>query len=94
MLIVFSALAAAGLEDSAILKIDASYLKVLGDFLIPVVQSNFHWKHCLQLSRDGWDNFNSNFHSNCDDKGPTLTIVRVGQYVFGGYTSATWKQGK
>jgi len=32
------------------------------------------------------------FHKNCDDKGPTLTIVQSppGPYIFGGYTSQDW----
>ena len=95
MLIVFFccclASAVAGLEDSAILKKDTSYLEALGDFLKPVVQSGSHWKRCWQASQDGWEV--ATFHSNCDDKGPTVTIVRVdNKYIFGGYTSLTWKQ--
>ncbi|KAL9963125.1 hypothetical protein ACROYT_G032300 [Oculina patagonica] len=84
----FSAPAAAGLEDSEILKTNASYLKVLSEYLNPVVQSNSHWKRCWRASLDGWAA--ATFHANCDDKGPTVTIIRVGKYIFGGYTSASW----
>ncbi|XP_078382140.1 uncharacterized protein LOC144664796 [Oculina patagonica] len=80
--------AAAGLEDSEILKTNASYLKVLSEYLNPVVQSNSHWKRCWRASLDGWAA--ATFHANCDDKGPTVTIIRVGKYIFGGYTSASW----
>jgi len=38
---------------------------------------------------DGWAA--STFHSRCDNKGPTVTIIRVGgKYIFGGYTSLSW----
>ena len=34
----------------------------------------------------------SNFHSKCDDKGPTVTIIRSNkETIFGGYTSQSWK---
>ena len=28
--------------------------------------------------------------ARCDGKGPTVTIIRVGRYIFGGYTSVSW----
>ena len=37
---------------------------------------------------DGWAA--STFHSNCDGKGPTVTIIKVGTYIFGGYTEVSW----
>ncbi|KAL9963218.1 hypothetical protein ACROYT_G032396 [Oculina patagonica] len=79
---------AASIEDSEILKGDPSYLKALGDFLKPVVQSNSHWKRCWRASVDGWAS--TTFHTNCDNKGPTVTIVRVGKYIFGGYANISW----
>ncbi|XP_078384190.1 uncharacterized protein LOC144666675 [Oculina patagonica] len=79
---------AAGLEDSEILKADPSYLKVLGKFLEPVVKSNSQWKRCWRASEDGWAA--KTFHNYCDSKGPTVTIIRVGIYIFGGYTSVSW----
>ena len=41
-------------------------------------------------SRDGWDW--RVFHSRCDNKGATLTVVREREhgYVFGGYADAPW----
>ena len=41
-----------------------------------------------RASRDGWGA--SNFHSCCDNKGPTVTVVKSGNYIFGGYTEETW----
>ena len=32
----------------------------------------------------------STFHSNCDGKGPTVAIIQVGSYIFGGYTDVSW----
>ena len=37
----------------------------------------------------------SNFHSRCDNKGPTLTIIKTTQgHTFGGYTKISWDSGK
>ena len=41
-----------------------------------------------RASRDGWNS--SNFHSLCDNKGPTVTVVKSGNYIFGGYTEQSW----
>ena len=43
---------------------------------------------CWHAKTDGWAA--STFHSNCDGKGPTVTIIKVGSYIFGGYTDLTW----
>jgi len=40
-------------------------------------------------SRDGWRAHD--FHSRCDNKGATITVIkRTGGYVFGGYADASW----
>ncbi|XP_022808133.1 BTB/POZ domain-containing adapter for CUL3-mediated RhoA degradation protein 3-like [Stylophora pistillata] len=41
-----------------------------------------------RASRNGWAA--SNFHSCCDNKGPTVTVVKSGNYIFGGYTEQSW----
>ena len=43
---------------------------------------------CWHAKTDGWAT--STFHSNCDGKGPTVTIVQVGSYIFGGYVDKSW----
>ncbi|XP_022777477.1 TLD domain-containing protein 1-like [Stylophora pistillata] len=79
----------AGLGYSAILANDDNYLGSLRVWLSPVVQSqSSYWKFCWRASVDGWAA--STFHSLCDSKGPTVTIVRVGKYIFGGYNSLSW----
>ncbi|CAH3129813.1 unnamed protein product [Pocillopora meandrina] len=42
-----------------------------------------------RASRDGWSA--SNFHSCCDNKGPTVTVIKSGNYIFGGYTEQPWQ---
>ena len=34
------------------------------------------------------------FHSFCDNQGPTLSIFLIDGNIFGGYTSKSWKSGK
>ena len=66
-----------------------NYLRTLRTWLSPVAKSvNSAWKGCWRASVDGWAS--RTFHSPCDGKGPTVTIIRVGKYIFGGYTSISW----
>jgi hypothetical protein len=58
-------------------------------------QSGTQDKHTLKLellyraSRDGWRA--TDFHSKCDKKAPTVTVIKsTGGYVFGGYTGNVW----
>ncbi len=52
-----------------------------------------NWRICWRATRDGWAA--STFHSKCDRKKPTLTIVQVPNdnksYVFGGYATESWE---
>ena len=79
-----------GLEDSVIVGNNRNYLRNLTNYLSPVAQSvNSTWKRCWRASVNGWAA--STFHSRCDGKGPTVTIIRVEPgYIFGGYTSVSW----
>ena len=43
-----------------------------------------------RASQNGWTA--ANFHSYCDGKGPTVTVIKSGNYVFGGYTEEQWDQ--
>ncbi|XP_078383861.1 uncharacterized protein LOC144666332 [Oculina patagonica] len=79
----------AGLADSAIVGKNNKYLNSLSGWLKPVAQNrSSHWKRCLRASVDGWAA--STFHAQCNNKGRTVSIIRVGQYIFGGYTSTSW----
>ena len=79
-----------GLNDSVIVGDNVHHLRNLSTWLKPVAQSDSSkWKHCWHASVDGWAA--STFHSGCDNKGPTVTIIRVGgTYIFGGYTKLSW----
>ncbi|XP_074627754.1 uncharacterized protein LOC141885771 isoform X2 [Acropora palmata] len=62
----------------------------LNSFLAPVLRSSSRSRfvRCWRAKTDGWAA--STFHSNCDGKGPTVTIIQVGSYIFGGYTDLSW----
>ncbi|XP_068673405.1 uncharacterized protein [Montipora foliosa] len=79
------------LSSSSILNsLDAKYLAKLHSFLEPVLQRSScnRFVRCWHAKTDGWAA--STFHSNCDGKGPTVTIIKVGSYIFGGYTDVSW----
>ena len=65
------------------------YLSKLTNWINPEKSEN-DWELCWRASRDDWDN--NKFHSLCDEKGPTITVVQVGTYIFGGYTSLSWRK--
>ena len=80
-----------GLAVSTILRrLDSKYLDQLKLYLDPVLQSpgRSRFVRCWHAKSDGWAA--STFHSNCDGKGPTVTIIQVGSYIFGGYTDKSW----
>ena len=74
--------------DSSILKRNPSYIHYLGKFLELTVGNNSHWMLCWRASLHGWDV--RQFHTRCHGKRDTVTIVKKGKYVFGGYTDIPW----
>ena len=47
------------------------------------------WKLIYRGTRDGFAA--SSFHTFCDNKGPTITLIKsVGDCVFGGYSDVSW----
>ena len=46
------------------------------------------WRLLFRASRHGFAA--SVFHSKCDNKGPTVTIVKSGVSIFGGFTEEPW----
>ena len=52
------------------------------------VGNNAQWLLCYRASTHGWES--STFHERCDGKPNTVTIVKVGDFVFGGYTDIPW----
>ncbi|CAB4039587.1 Hypothetical predicted protein, partial [Paramuricea clavata] len=43
---------------------------------------------CWRATLDGWDS--RIFHERCDQRGKTITLVKVGKYIFGGYSTYYW----
>ena len=81
----------AGFRWSSILGgLDVKYVDKLNSFLAPVLRSSSRSRfvRCWRAKTDGWEA--STFHSNCDGKGPTVVIIQVGSYIFGGYTDLSW----
>ena len=70
--------------------LDSKYLDKLTYYLNPVLlsSSRSRFVRCWRAMTDGWAAFT--FHSNCDGKGPTVTVIKVGSYIFGGYTDMSW----
>ena len=46
-------------------------------------------KLLYRASRNGWAA--STFHSYCENKGPTVTVIKSGNYIFGGFTEESWQ---
>jgi hypothetical protein len=73
--------------DSDILFIEH---KNYGTLIKSWIGGNFtHASLCWRATRDGWSS--STFHSKCDNKKPTVTLVKVGSYIFGGYATVSWE---
>ena len=81
-----------GLEVSIILgSLDRNkYSGMLMSYLEPVLLSSdrSRFVRCWHANTNGWAA--TTFHSNCDGKGPTVTIIKVNDYLFGGYTDVSW----
>ena len=84
----------AALNESTILsKYGGRYLENLTSYLAQVQSSvRSRFVRCWHAKTDGWAA--STFHSNCDGKGPTVTIIQVGSYIFGGYSDVSWNSSK
>ena len=67
------------------------YLGKVISYLDPVVPNAFRseFVRCWHAKTDG--SAASTFHDKCDGKGPTVTIIKSGSYIFGGYTDLSWQ---
>ena len=51
---------------------------------------DYKWKLLYRASEHGYSA--KSFHECCDNKGPTLVIIKSsGSWIFGGYTTRSWK---
>lgn len=53
-----------------------------------VTPNNSKWTRCYHAKSDGFTAHG--FHSRCDNKGPTVTLVQVREFVFGGFLDQNW----
>ena len=51
-------------------------------------QQDGKWQLLMRASEEGFQA--QTFHSKCDNKGPTVTIVKSGNNIFGGFTETSW----
>jgi hypothetical protein len=70
---------------SKILKDKPEYIRQMIDWL---AERNFQWRVCYRASCDGWGA--KDFHLNCDNKGATVVLVQVDNFIFGGFTDLNW----
>ncbi|PFX18451.1 Fibroleukin, partial [Stylophora pistillata] len=73
---------------SEILRNDFKSLEVLHRAFPDFIRDHATWKRCYFADQSSWST--AEFHTKCDYKGPTLTIVRVREYVFGGFVENSW----
>ena len=76
------------IKNSNILSRNESYLAFLREFLVPAVGNDSHWLLCYRASLHGWNG--RDFHTRCDGKKNTVTVIKKDQYVFGGYSDVPW----
>ena len=75
--------------SSAIISSNPFHSAELASFLAPVVgQMESKLERCHSALANGWDP--AKFHSNCDNRKHTVTIIKKGPYIFGGYTDIPW----
>ena len=76
------------LKNSEIIPNDYEKEKEIKKWINPNKKIKFEL--LFRKSRDGSNC--SDFHRYCDNKGPTLTLVKTSKnYIFGGYTPFSWK---
>jgi DNA-directed RNA polymerase specialized sigma24 family protein len=74
-------------KDSAIVKLDEK--KMINDWIDPYNEKNITSELLFRTIVDG--DSSTNFHSKCDNKGPTITFIKTsaGKRV-GGFTMLSW----
>ena len=76
------------LEESVVLR-DIYFRSVLIDWIPEEFVLSGEWRLLFRASRDGFTA--SAFHSMCDNKGPTITVVESEANIFGGFTENAWE---
>ncbi|XP_028391873.1 uncharacterized protein LOC114516548 [Dendronephthya gigantea] len=81
----FTLLVQSSCERSTILEGNIEHAKQLVEW---VKDKKFGWQLCYRATTDG--SSAEDFHRKCDDVGPTVTLVKCGTNVFGGFTDQSW----
>jgi hypothetical protein len=71
-------------KSSDILNGEIAFIKQMQEWL----GDKCKWNLCYRASRDGWGG--QHFHQHCNNKGPTVVLIKVNNYIFGGYTDQNW----
>jgi hypothetical protein len=71
--------------DSVIL--EGNHWRILGEWF----NNNKAFTLLYRASKDGYEA--NTFHNKCDNKGPTVTIIKcTNGYIFGGYNPSSWNK--
>lgn len=73
---------------SYILGQSEKYHEALEYMVSAVTSTNGKWTRCYHARSDGFTAHA--FHSRCDNKGPTITLVQVREFIFGGFLDQNW----
>ena len=74
------------MSDTIILKNEAELIKYVLCFLD---KDKTPLKLCYRASLHGWSA--QQFHKLCDGKTSTVVLIKVGHWIFGGYTDQSWE---
>ena len=75
-------------SHSKIIQDDHEAQNTLAEYLSDVQDPRTPWELCFRASEHQYSAYA--FHAYCDHKGPTVTLVRVGENAFGGYADKSW----
>ena len=84
---IVNALGESFFKDSVILSLEQR--QTLVNWLketLPITISSEKLLYCAS----GCGGDHSDFHRCCDNKGPTVTVIKSGNYIFGGFTEKKW----
>ena len=77
--------------NSSIIKDDYKKINLINEWIKEKMDKNeIKYELIYKMSKDG--SSAKDFHKCCDNKGPTLTIIKTdGNKIFGGFTPLEWK---
>lgn len=73
---------------SRILGLNSKYYDALRVWLEPLLPKNARWSRIYRAAEHGFSA--RTFHEKCYKYGTTVTLVKVGNFVFGGFSDQRW----